>query len=286
MDKLAKYVYGELQKISFFLQYSGVIEDHLPRNITKILLNLPVDWDQQHVLINDKPLAQVEKEEKEKPGTHYFERAGVGQKLPYKIEIKGKLIKKETNKSETFKWLAQFGDKEHFYSLEFENGKTFGIQKKIRNMAKIKQIIEAEIEGDHSEGEDLTEIYTQLFKNYSSLKNKIVSQFFGDFKSLDWQAKPRFDKEKNVIRLKIFAKDTTPEEYRNVFSILTSDDMGRAVHKASTKLKDVVRFVISEARSVGFNPDDYVFKVGITRPLLKKDTPSNEVGFSLSIQND
>lgn len=269
------YVSDELNRISFFLRYAGVIEEHFPRNTKNILLNLPVKWDDKYVLIHGKKPEDVTDDD-------YFESIGARKRLPIDIEIKGSV------KDRPFTLKVKYGDNAHDYILEFEDGTNFGKSKKIRSMESIKEIIENIASGKEHTEKDLSEMYKAFFKGrekYNKIKDDIIGKFFGDYKQLNWVMEPKIDLQKGGdIKLRIFATEAKPEEYLNVFRMLTETDPERAKFKVTDLLQSKIpEYVGSLLKDAGFDAD--VSVRGVMKPTVSEDGKlSGNLGFTVTIQ--
>jgi len=275
MDKLAKYVHEELNRIAFFIAYAGVIEEHFPRNTKKILLELPIKWDDQYILIHGK-------KPNETTEADYFYSIGSRKKLPIDILIKGEI------KDRPFTFKIVFGDNAHRYYLDFEDGASYGHKKPIRSMGKIKDIISnIDSSGEEHDDKDMGEMYQTLFKGkakYDKLKDNILAKFFGEYKHLNWKMTPMKDPNVGVIYLKLFATDSTSEEYKKVFQMLTETDPERARFKVTDLLKNKIpNYVGSFIQDAGFEADPSV--KGVMRPKLDEEgNLSGKLGFTITLE--
>jgi len=274
MDRLAKYVNEELGRIAFFLLHSGVIEEHFPRNTKKILLDLPVKWDDQFVLINGKKPNETTEDD-------YFFSTGARRKLPIDILIKGEI------KDRPFTFKVVYGDNSHNYYLDFEDGISHGYKKKLRSISKIKAILEKIDSGEESLDKDQEEMYKALFKGkakYDKIKESILSKFFGDYKHLNWKMTPMKDPNVGVIYLKLFATDAKPEEYKSAFKMMTETDPERASFKVTELLKNrIPNYIGSLIQDAGFDADPSVR--GVVRPKVDEAGGlSGKLGFTITIE--
>jgi len=272
---LANYVNSELKRIAFFLQYAGVIEDHVPnRKDQKDLMTFPVNWDEKFVLINGKKPSETNDDD-------YFYGKGIRrQKLPVSLQLKGTL------KDRTFVLKIVYGDNRHFYYLDFEDGASYG---PILTFKKMKSTIESISKGVEHIENDLDGLFSTLFKGkakYNKIKDGIVSNFFGDYKNLDWQLLPRHQKNHKVIFLKFFTKKASPEEYKKIFKLFTEDDPGNYSFEVNNLLKTkVVSYVGNKIQDAGFDAEPSVSNRGIIKP--KKDDEGNLsgiLGFNITIK--
>lgn len=273
---MANYINSELKRIAFFLQYAGVIEEHIPNSKTqKILTDLPVDWDDQFVLINNKKPSETTEDD-------YFYGKGVRNvKLPVDIQLKGKIGERP------FIFKIKYGDNRHYYYIDFEDGEAFGHKKPILTIKGVQDIITKISQGEKHEDKDLGELYTEMFKGkakYNQVKDGIISKFFSDHAHLNWTMLPSQDKNLGVIFLKIFATDAKPEEYKQVFSMFTEDDPERSRFKASDLLKNqVTNYVGSKIQDAGFDAEPSVS--GMFRPKLDdQGNLSGKLGFTITIK--
>jgi hypothetical protein len=276
VDRLANFVNAELRRISFFLQYAGVIEEHIPTKKTqKILMDLPVDWDDKFVLINNKKPSDTTDED-------YFYGQGIrDQKLPKDIQLKGKLGDRP------FIFKIKYGDNRHTYYVDFEDGESFGHKKPILNISGVREILDTLGKGEQHTVKELDSVYKATFKNKdqkAKMKDDLVSKFFGDYKQLDWQIKTWYDKEKGLIRLQLFTDKATPEEYKTIFKLFTVDDPERSKFKVTDLLKNSVsNFVGNKMKDAGFDVD--VSVSGVIKPESdRKGNLSGTLGFTITIK--
>jgi len=281
MNKLAQHIDDELRRIAFFLQYAGVIEDHFPKGKNKtLLLNLPVVWDDQHVLINGKKPSEVNDDD-------YIETIGLGQRLPVSLELKGKVKNAKDDKHDDFTLKIVFGDREHQYSLEFEDGTSYGTKKKIRSMQAIADIINKKSEGETHEDKDIENMYQALFNRkskYNALKDEIISKFFGDYKDLGWNAFVQKQSERGQVLFQIYTENANPQEYKKVFSLFTQDDPERATFKLTDLLKsEITNYVGNKIQDAGFDAEPSIR--GVMKPKVDGEgNLSGKLGFTITIK--
>lgn len=275
MNKLAQHILDELSRISFFLRNANVIEDYFAKTTRSILLGLPVKWDDKHVLIHGKKPEDATEDD-------YFESIGARKKLPIDIEIKG------TVSDRPFTLKIKYGDNAHDYILEFDDGSTFGKNKKIRSMESIKEIIENIASGkDHTE-KDLSELYKTFFKGiskYDKIKKDIISKFFGDYTDLNWVMKPFIDLQKGGdIKLRIYTTEAEPEEYSDVFKMMTETDPSRSSFKVTNLLQSKIpEYLGSLFKDAGYDVD--VSVRGVMKPTVSEEGKlSGNLGFTVTIK--
>jgi len=276
MFKLSKYVHKELMRIAFFLQYAGVIEDHIPNIKTqKVILGLPVDWDDQFVLINNKKPSETTEDD------YFYAKGTRPQKLPIDIQLKGKL----GERSLIFK--IKYGDNRHFYYLDFEDGESYGHKKPIPNIQGIKDIVEKISKGEEHTEKDLDEIYKALFKGkakYNKVKEGIISNFFRDYAQLNWTLLPIKDPNLGVIFLKFFATNANSDEYLHLFKLFTEDDPKRARFKVTDLLKNrITNYIGSLIQDAGFEAEPSVR--GVMKPSIDDaGNLSGKLGFTITLK--
>lgn len=276
MDKLSSFVNGELRRIAFFLQYAGVIEEHIPNAKTqKIILDLPVEWDDQFVLINNKKPSETTDDD-------YFYGKGVRNvRLPIDIQLKGKLGDRP------FVFKIKYGDNRHYYYVDFEDGESYGHKKPILTIKGVTDLFDKLSKGeDHDDG-DLDQIYAEMFKGkakYVPIKDSLVKTFFGDYSHLNWSLLPTQDKNLGTIFLKLSATDAKPDEYKQVFKMFTEDDPERSRFKASDLLKNkVTNFIGSKIQDAGFDAEPKVS--GMFKPQVDAaGNLSGKLGFTITIK--
>jgi len=276
MDKLSNYVNGELRRIAFFLQNAGVIEEHIPNTKTqKIILDLPVEWDDQFVLINNKKPSETTEDD-------YFYGKGVRNvKLPVDIQLKGKLGDRP------FVFKIKYGDNRHYYYVDFEDGENYGHKKPILTIKGVVDLFDKLSKGETHEDKDLEQLYIELFKGkakYGPLKDSLVKTFLGDHSQLNWSLLPTQDKNLGTIFLKLSATDAKPDEYKQVFKMFTEDDPERSKFKASDLLKNkVTNFIGSKIQDAGFDAESRVS--GVFRPTVDDvGNLSGKLGFTITIK--
>lgn len=275
MNKFAEYVRDELNRISFFLRYAGVLEDHFPKRVKDTLLSLPVTWDDNYVLINGKKAEEATEQD-------YFYSSKTEKKLPKNISIKGKV------KDRPFTLKIDYGDFYHLYYLDFEDGTSLGKKKKIRSMDSLKKILENINEGKENVEKDLSEVYSSLFKgkeNTNKFKDQIISKFFSEYTDLKWEAESKIDLQKGGdIKVKIFTKEANPEQYKQVFKMLTETDPERAKFKVTELLQSKIpNYVSSLLEDNGYKDSEVSIK-GVIRPSVSENGGlSGNLGFTVTI---
>jgi len=276
MDKLARYIDDELRRIAFFLQYANVIEEHFPRNTKKILMDLPVKWDENFVLINGKKPNEVTEDD-------YIESIGARAKLPKELLIKGEI------KERPFTFKVKYGDNSHNYYIDFEDGASIGSKTQIRSLSKIKDYLEKIDAGEEHSDKDLSKLYEDIFKGkakYNKLKDGIISKFFNDYSHLNWRMVPRKDKQRGeVIKVPLYATDANPEEYSQVFKMMAESNPARARHQLTDLMKlKIPAYVGNFLEDAGYKEDISI--KGLMKPTIddEDESLSGKLGFTITIE--
>jgi len=276
MNKLANYVNSELRRIAFFLQNAGVIEEHVPNvKIQKIISNLPVDWDDQFILINNKKPSETTEDD------YFYGKGTRPQKLPVDLQLKGKVL----DRPFTFK--IEYGDNRHFYYVNFEDGEGSENNKHLLSIKAVQELFDKLSKGENPEDRDIDAIFKEMFRGkakYNPLKDNLVKKFLSDYSQLNWQLYPSLEKNLNTIFLKLYATDATPEQYKQVFKLFTEDDPERSKFKVTDLLKnEVTNYIGSMLQDAGFDAEPRVS--GVFKPQVDEEgNLSGKLGFTTTIK--
>jgi len=275
MDKLARFVKDELARISFFLINADEIEKNFTNKLKKFILSMPVKWDSDSLLVHGvKP--------SETKDSDYFYSDSYFRTLPRDISVRGVIS------GHAFTFKVEYGDKRHYYYLDFENKDVYDSKKGIPSMPKVKEIFTKIESGEGFEEKDYEKMYNALFKkkaNKDEFKNKLINKFFGDYSNLSWIIEPKLDRQKgNVPVLRLYATGADSDQIKQLFKIMDESDIKQRVPQLTPLMKNVIpNFVGNYIQDAGFESDPKI--KGIIKPKIQEDGGlEGKIGFTIWLE--
>lgn len=228
----AKYVKKELNKISFFIQYSGLFDQFAPAT-QNALENLPVEWE------SAQTDGQTQLKWKDKPQWKY-------------ADLVGKLGDK------TFKMRINKNSSRNIYTIIYE-----GNQYKVTSLGKLKSLVDSLEEGKTPRPEKMQTSYNIIKKQQANIKDQSVKYYLNQVSEKPWQF--TMQKDPSRIYLKFYIVTEDDQEKKDIKEKLGYHDdyrinsIGSYVKKVLKKEGidvsdiEITQRMIDMPRKVGFN---------------------------------